>query len=78
LLPEARKRTKALIHEGRTRVQRMLSELLAEAGWTDKEFIDALEKDLIQLKKAIAKKKATKATKKAQARVAKKKPIARK
>jgi len=52
ILAEARKRTAALSTEetsdNASRIQKMLDELVREAGWTDSEFIDALCKDVIQ------------------------------
>jgi len=47
LLVEARKRTKELFTDNSVRVQKMLSNLLKEAGWNEEEFIDALCKDVI-------------------------------
>ena len=52
ILAEARKRTTDLsvdiTSDNASRIQKMLDELVREAGWTDAEFIDALCKDVIQ------------------------------
>ena len=47
LLKEARRRTADLMTDNTKRVQEMLSVLVAEAGWTDSEFVDALCSDVI-------------------------------
>ena len=48
VLSEARKRTKELFTDNSKRIQAMLADLIAEAGWTEDEFIDALCSDVIQ------------------------------
>lgn len=45
VLAEARRRTKEQFNSKKT--QEMLSQLLAEAGWTEEDFIDALCQDII-------------------------------
>jgi hypothetical protein len=47
LLQEARDRTKATKDDGEVAVQRMLSDLLVEAGWREGDFITVLLKDVI-------------------------------
>lgn len=48
ILAEARKRTAAMPADNASGIQKMLDELVREAGWTDAEFIDALCNDVIQ------------------------------
>lgn len=48
VLSEARGRTKELYTDNPKRVQEMLAGLLAEAGWSEDEFIDALCQDVIR------------------------------
>jgi len=48
VLAEARRRTKELFTANSVAVQRMLADLLVEAGWEEDDFVDALCKDVIQ------------------------------
>lgn len=47
VLKEARKRTHEQMVESAKQTQRLLDELLREAGWTNEEFLDAFIQDVV-------------------------------
>ena len=46
VLVTARGRMRQIVNDSNARVQSMLAALLVEAGWTEKEFLDALVQDI--------------------------------
>jgi hypothetical protein len=46
VLVTARARMRQIVNESNARVQTMLAALLVEAGWTEKDFLDALVQDI--------------------------------